>query len=71
MTITEKIKTVDNKILTEKLLRLLLYHQEMSVDMNFYQRHFTRTRFASKSFTIKIFKYLLLGKELKVFLKVF
>ena len=42
MTVSEKIKTIDNKIektklsmiLTNKLLRFLLYHQEMLVNIS-------------------------------------
>ena len=56
MTVSEKFKTIDNKIKQNKAQYDLdrqttkIYHQEMLVNMNFWwQRYFTRKRLARKS----------------------
>ena len=50
----------------DRLLRFLLYHQEMLVNVNFnWQRSFSRKRLIIKAAALKKIEYSPLGKELK------
>ena len=71
MTVSEKIKTINNKIEQNKaqydLDRFLLYHQEMSENMNFWlEKMFYHKDLLKKAATMKRFEYSPLGKELLV-----
>ena len=73
MSSSKKIKAINNKLSKtklyrdEKLLRFQLYHQEMSVNMNFWLTNmfYQKKTLLEKAVTMKRFEYSPLGKELK------
>ena len=74
MTVSERIKTTDYKIdqnkvqynLDDKLLRFLLHHHEMWVNINFWQAEMFSRRRLVRAGTIKRFEYSPLGSQLKI-----
>ena len=70
---SKKIKAINNKLSKtklyrdEKLLIFQLYHQEMSVNMNFWLTNmfYQKKTLLEKAVTMKRFEYSPLGNELK------